>query len=522
MIQPKTQTRKYWVSDFAIADSDIEPIYNYFLERERPLPIEEIARVVMEHRVAKEQKEVQERLAERIVYQPKLEYALDDKLVFPAMKFTHGVVVGHRKGFNPHYGNFSVVKVKLNGKEREFAAGLEIDHPLNSDEPLDLLTEVDVDELYDLYGDVVTEKVAGSLEEREEFIRLGKEWFIKGLMLDINIGHLHLAEAVLEVNGGGPLPPEEIIVHLDLDDAVDASIKTFSLNYALLNDDRFDEVAPAGQVAWYLRRMEPEYVRETPERLIYHPVSYDKALISPQLMLLEQELDDEWSDFSPVTEAQPTLLSLIYPHRWAGTLPLSSRTRPLFPPSVSPRQQIIFIDDETDEEIVGWVVQYKRYVYGLQEWYEKHKIPVGGFISLKPGPEPGVVLLGYDRRKPQREWVRLANVIDNRLTFELQRRSIGCGYDDLLIVGTDYVAAVDAYMRRSQEKQRPLASLLLEIAPELAGLNPQNSVHAKTIYSAVNMLKRVPPGPVFAELARHPAFQPVGDHYWQIDSSQKK
>jgi hypothetical protein len=34
------------------------------------------------------------------------------------------------------------------------------------------------------------------------------------------------------------------------------------------------------------------------------------------------------------------------------------------------------------------------------------------------------------------------------------------------------------------------------------------------------MLKRLPPAPIFAELVRHPAFQPVGDHYWRFDSSR--
>jgi hypothetical protein len=37
--------------------------------------------------------------------------------------------------------------------------------------------------------------------------------------------------------------------------------------------------------------------------------------------------------------------------------------------------------------------------------------------------------------------------------FALDRRTISCGYDDLMIVGTDYVAAVDAALapRRGQQ-----------------------------------------------------------------------
>jgi hypothetical protein len=295
-------------------------------------------------------------------------------------------------------------------------------------------------------------------------------------------------------------------------------VQRFSLNDALLHDERFEEVAPAGQIRWFLGRMLPEGVRQLPERLVYSPVSYDRALLNAQLLSLVKELDDEWSDETEASATpQPVLLALTYPHRWAGTLPLSSQTVPLFPASRSRHQRILLVDDESGEEIVGWVVQKARYVFGLGDWYQKHAIPVGGFISLRPGPEPGVILLGYDRRKPQREWVRLATVVDNRIRFEMQRRSIGCGYDDLLIVGTDYVAAIDALWRRARDSQRPLASLLLEVVPELINLNPQATVHAKTIYSALNMLRRVPPGPIFAELVKHAAFQPVGDHYWQFD-----
>jgi hypothetical protein len=217
---------------------------------------------------------------------------------------------------------------------------------------------------------------------------------------------------------------------------------------------------------------------------------------------------------------QPVVFTLMYPHRLTGTIPLSSRIRPLFPESFSPRQRVMFIDDQSGEEVEGWVVKDGRYVFGLKEWYDKHEIPIGGFVHIHPGPEPGILSLGYDRRRAQKEWVRLASTQNNQLQFELKRRSVGCGFDDLLIVGTDVVVAVDALWRRAMTNQRSLSSLLMEIFAPLAALNPQNSVHGKTLYSAVNMLRRVPPGPVFAELVRQPTFQPVGDHYWQLAKTE--
>jgi len=522
VIQPRTQKESYWGSDFALTNTDIEQIYNHFLEAERPQTADEIARMIIAYRVAEETNQIKRKLSGRIIYQPKNSYEIGDKLVFPALQFAHGDVTAVRDGFNPHDSSFKVVNVEIEDVATEFATSLQPDHALNATDGdgVEALLEVDEDELVTLYADRVKTAVSQELEKRDEFVELGDVWFVKQLMAEVNAGHLHLTEAILEMNKGGPLPTEKIVPDLDMDSTLDDSVLHFSLNYHLLQDERFDEVAPKEQVAWFLRRMEPEGVLQTPERLVYRPIPHDRALLSPQLLLLEQELDDEWSDLEAATTPQPVVFSLMFPHRYAGVIPLSARIRPLFPPSNSPRQRVRFIDDKTEEEIIGWVVQDDRYIYGLGDWYEKNGIPIGGFVHIHPGPEPGVLSLGYDRRKGKREWVRLATAVENQIHFELERRSVGCGFDDLLIVGTDVVAAIDALLRRADSQQRTISSLLAEIFPSLSVMTPQSTVHAKTLYSAINMLRRVPPGPLFAELVRHQAFLPVGDHYWKFDDSR--
>lgn len=520
MIQSQTQTQSYWQNRFELTDADVEQIYNHLLEVERPQSAAELAAVVIAYRVAQEKQEIKRRLAGRVVYQPAHHYEVGDELVFPALDFAYGTVVGARPGTNPEAGKFTVIRVEVSGKEREFAADLEYEHALNRENGsiFEALEMIEADELTELYGDLVTERISAGLEERDAFLRLGEQWFLKALLTEVNVGHLNLAEAVLDMFGGGPLPPEEILPHLDLGEDVPQATQAFSLNYALLQDSRFDEVGPPGKVRWFLRRMEPQAVREVPGRLVYNPVPYDRNALTPELRLLERELDDEWSDLEPIRTPQPVVLALTYPHRWAGTLPVSARTSALFPTGRAARQRIVLIDEQSQEEIVGWVVKEHRYVYGLDAWYQENEIPIGGFISLRPGPEPGVLLLDYDRRRGQREWVRLASVDENRIQFALERRTISCGYDDLMIVGTDYVAAVDALWRRAETNNRTVESLLRELFPELAALNPQQTVHAKTLYSAINMLRRMPPGPLFAELVTNRAFVPVGDHYWQYES----
>ncbi len=522
MIQPQTQTEAYWVSDFALTDQDIEQVYNFFLEVERPQTIDQITRSIMAARVAAEQNEVKRLLSGRTVYQPRKSYDLGDQLVFPVFQFAQGEVVGSRQGVNPQHGKFTVIEVKIKNKVREFAAELEVPHPLNVDDGilLEPTTEVDLEELFQLFGRTVGEKVSQRLAENPEFVNLGDLWFVKGLMVEINIGHMHLAEAVLEMNQGGPMGPVAILEQLDMEAGIPVEVKSFSLNFGLREDKRFDEVGARDEINWFLRRLEPAEVQEAPERLRYRPIPYDKALLNPQLLLLERELDDEWSDVETTLAPQPIVLTLTYPHRSSGTLPLSSRLRTLFSLGRAPRQRVVFVDEQAGEELVGWVVQEGRYIYGLADWYAQNELPIGGFISLKSGPRPGTLSIDFDRRRPQREWVRLATAEDGRIKFELSRRSIGCGYDDLLIVGTDYVTAMDGLFRRAESRQREVASLLAELMPELASLSPQGTVHAKTLYSAINILRRVPPGPLFAELVRHPAFQAVGDHYWQFVPSR--
>ena len=522
--QLQAQSHEFWASEFTVTESDVEQLYNHFLEVQLPQTAEDLAQVIIAHRVAEESNRIKQLLSGRTIYQPQSAFEVGQELVFPGLKYAFGSIQSSRKGYDPRYGHYDVIAVEIGGKVREFASNLPGEHRLNlnNGEEFDPFVDVDLDDLYERFGTLVAETTEQALEERDEFILLGDVWFVRGLMAEVNIGHLHLAEAILEVNQGGPMPTERIMLDLDMDAGLAPEVRNFSLDYALSGDERFDEVGPPERVEWFLHRLEPDAVRVVPERLRYSSMSFDRALLSPQLLLLERELDDEWSDLPPETVAQPTILSLTYPHRWAGTLPLSARTWPLFPTGTSPRQRIVFVDETSGDEIVGWVVKEHRYVYGLKEWYKNNKLPVGGFITLKPGSAEGVVLLDFDRRRAKREWVRLASIVDDQIDFELERRSVGCGYDELLIVGTDYVTAMDALARRFEANQRSLGSLLVSIFPNLAKLNPQETVHTKTLYSALNMVRRMPPGPLFAELIKNPAFQPVGDHYWHYDKSRAR
>ena len=59
--------------------------------------------------------------------------------------------------------------------------------------------------------------------------------------------------------------------------------------------------------------------------------------------------------------------------------------------------------------------------------------------------------------------------------------------------------------------EQSIADLVSQIAPELLGLNPQGTVHAKSIYSAVNVVRRSPPGPIFYALLTNRRFRDLGN-----------
>lgn len=519
--QPRTQMRDYWEHQFSLKESDIEQLYNHFLEVGKPQSTGDLVRSIMEHRVLEEKQELLRRIKGYTAYEPKGSFGLGDKLVFPYQNLDTGEVMSIRDGVNPDIGDFKVVSVKIDDKIREYASDLPATHSANLNGGIEsLIDQIDSERTFQLYHSLVEPKLNQTLEEQEEFIVLGGKWFVKALLADVGIGQLHLAEAVLDMNGGGPLDTASIVKEIDLENELDDETKVFSLNYALINDDRFDEVAPRDEVTWFLHRMEPESVLYTPDRLKYEARAYDKALLSSQLNMLVHEIGDEWSDMDAADFVQQVSITINYPHRISGTLPLNHAMMRLLPLGRSPRQIFIFKDVETQEEIPVWVIKKDRYIYGLQEWFAKNQIVVGAYINVKKSEEENVVLIDYQRRRPQREDVRFATVDGNRLAFDFQRRPVGCGFDDLTVIGTDSTNPIDVLWKRTAERGDSLATIVADVLPTLSKLSLQNAVHSKTIYSVVNMLRRTPPEPLFAELVRNPAFQIVGDHYWRFDSSR--
>lgn len=526
MAQRKTQTSTYWQDQFKVDAGDIEYLYSLLLERNQPQPTESLALALVQRHCQVEEMAIRNELQRGILYQPKEVFQVGDQLVFPRFDYATATIVSKRAGYNPQYGDFTVIQVEFegDGDAREFIADFSHPHPLNLDEGQSLAEAEGLaspQELYELYKEPVHTKLVVALEENEEFINFRGRWFLKGLLIPIHDGHLNIAEAAIDISDK-PLPVDVLLKDLDLPTDIPAETQAISLNSALHEDRRFENVGPKGQVLWYLQRLEPSQVSDVPRQLLAPDLSFNLDRFDTELRRLVGEIDDEATDPDlirpPITDAETVVVILNYPHRRAGTLPITPKTVAFFPEADDHHVRITFIDKRSDKKIPGWVISGNRYVFGLDEWYARNQLPVGAYVSLYRTDDPLTVVLDYQPVRMRREWMRVAVPQGSRLSFHLLKQPITCEYDDLTVIGVNDWDGLDA-LWSGVEQQGPLRPLLRQFFPELAKLNPQGAVHAKTLYSAVNVVRRCPPGPIFHELSIQACFIPMGHGYWTYDPS---
>lgn len=515
----------YW-SEFELNEEDLDFIYNLLLEREVPLTSSEMSLELVAQRLKHlEQEAKQAARTDFVTYLPAAEYSVGEELVFPALGNAVGEVVGIRSGENPDIGDFQVIQVAFadDDQKREFASVLE-DHLLNNppkqDSELDALSTVEG--VLSTYRQVIEDRLESRLSRVEDIVRIAGRWFPKALVADINEGHLNLAEAVLDVSSGGPLPTTDLLEHVELADDIDPLLMAFSLDYALQEDDRFDEVGPAGQVLWYLKRLEPPEVLYTPPRLESELQIVDRSLLNEDLLALESALDDELSPLEPGDEtSDEVVIALLFPHWRVGSLPLSARLSPLFPTAYeAPRIRFNLIDGHSGEGFPGWVVREKGYVFGLDEWYRRYEVPAGGLIKVRRGKQPGEIIVETVDHRRRNDWIRTVTIDEEgKVGFTMLKQVVGTAYDDLMVVGLIDPVALDEAWMRGKQREMPNDRLIAYLFRELARLTPQSAVHAQSLYSGVNVLRRMPPAAIFTELVSRPYYEHVGDLYWRFDQN---
>lgn len=510
---------EYWLS-IQVTPQDVENLHTFLFEHETPLTIRDLSVEFVEARIRVERSATESKQkAGGKSFLPKEKYEAGDELVFPALNWKRGKVTALRSGMNPVISDFDVLTVAMeDNTERMFAARLEShllnDAPLAAAESDELISAV----ILQQHAPEIEKKLDAAVKSDDSLVKIAGRWFPRALLIDINQGQLNLAEAVLDMSGGEPLLTEALMKDIELPAGVNPKLAEFSVNYALQDDERFDEVGPAGQILWCLRRLEPDYVREIPPPLQYAEVEHDRSVLSQAMKNLESQLDDELTrseELNPREEITSITISLIYPHLRAGTLPMSARARKLFPTAYeTPRVRFTLVDGKTNQRIPAWVVLEHGYVFGLREWYKSHQLIPGSLVDLRKSEQPGEVIVEVKSQRSSKDWVRTVMVgTDGGFVFAMLKQPITAEFNDRMAIHVPDFKSLDPVW----EKKRSFENLVALVLRELAKSNPQGHVHAQELYAAVNLVRRVPPAPLFALLESSPVFNHVGDLHFRLN-----
>jgi len=524
VINRKTQNIDFWTTDYQVTEEDHELIYDLLAESDIPKSTAELATAIIQRHAQQEERFLREELSKALIYDPSKTYAVGDVLYFPALDFRKGEVTALRPGNNPEHGDFVVMTVAVEGRKKPmaFAMNLQTPHKLNRTSDENLLDDdslLSPEEILAEAAHVLLPLLDEHLASNSDFfVRAGDAWLTTDQIVPVNIGHLNIAEALIEM-AGAPVSTQALLEQVGLDGDRSEAIRIFSLDTAMQNDERFIQVGLGDGKAWYLRRLMPRAATETPEVLRYQPVDYDRSQLNAELLQIEYELRDEWSDTPESEDAeipQSAIYNLIYPHAVAGTMPLTAEIRRMLPSGQGKATAITLVDGRWGSKFPAWVVPDGRYVAGLSDWYKEHKLPVGAQISLQATNTPNEFLIDLKPQRARRHWLRLAIVQGAKLIFQMQQKTMNVAVDDQMALSVGDPAAIVDLREHLELENYDVDDLVALIMPELVRMSPQGTAHVKSLYSAVNLVRRLPPAPIFAALMKMPGAIDTGSGFWSL------
>ncbi len=515
----------YW-EDLQFTPDDLEYLYNFLLDREEPLNATDLAKALVGERLRIQRETLANSKTAHKIYLPSETYEINDLVQFPKENVIFGKVISLREGVSLTSESFMVMTVEFpNLDVKEYVMAYE-NHPLNLNGKL----PADQDNLelavLSKFGSAIAETINQAMDLNEEIVCIGGKSFPKALLVDINAGYLNLAEALLEMEEGGPYSTLEIIKNIEFPSDDNSTLIEFSMNYALQEDPRFDEVGPAGETLWYLRSFEPDYVKNIPIYLKPNHFDYKNSEIFSELNTLQKSIFDEL-EFEDVSQDNPdeVTIHLIFPHWRAGTLPLSSRLSSFFPIAFESSNVLFsFVDEETKEKFPGWVIFKPRYVYGLRDFYKKKKLIPGSIIHLKKSDVPGEIIISLDSSRSTRDWLRTANVnFDKNLTFTMLKQMVSSEIDERMAIALpESLQVIEDFWGNPGKIRQNFEKFVISLMRELSKLNPQGHVHVAELYAAVNIGFRCPPGPIINLLHNSPWAVSLGDLYYRLDGNTQE
>ncbi len=517
----KTQTETFWRDEYRVTEEDLDLVTGAILESGRPQPLAVLASTVILRRIQQEREAAARQAASGDVYQPKGTYTVGQQLIFSALDFTGGKVTAIREGHNPRYGEFRVIRVAFaDGTEREYASDLDAPHPLNRPAE-ELLGGGDPDisdaDIVAAYSSYVAAAIEEEIQQREEYVPFSEQWYLRELLPELNVGHLNLAEAVIDTSGH-PMAAADIVHVLDLG-AVSESAQLFALNSAMAADARFDNVSRTDNPVWYLKALQPKTLHQPPAFLQNGLRALGAEYLGLTLLDLVDEIGDELDDLQSVIvrERANYDYEVVFPHLYAGTMPAMMQFLNRLPVSGSKHFAIELVDEHSGQRLEVWVVPERRYVCGLEDWYRSVDMSVGGRVAVRPTDDPMVFTIAASHGRERRsEFVRTAVVAKEDLDIQLptRRTQVHEGVDPNMHIGVPDGEALARFMELPKNANMPIGPLVRLAFNRVSGLSGTGEVHAKTVYSVANLIRRTGAVPVFAELTRQACFDPVGEGRW--------
>jgi len=521
----RTQEASFWKSDYKVSEDDLDYLTGVILEAGQPARLDDLVSALMLRLIHREKERAARQVSDGEVYRPADHYDVGQNLYFTDRDLAQATVVNVRPGVNPRYSDFQVIRVDFeDGTELEFASDLDIAHPLNRP-PEELVggsaEDLSEEEILQTYRGDVSPRLEEALESDEGWVQFDGVWFLSELLPEFHVGHLNLAEAAI-YEAARPLPVTEILGRLELGLAGSRQAQLFSLNLALAQDERFDNVGTRTQQNWYLRALMPEaaFTRPAVHRNPFRP-SGDEYIGLTMLDIVES-LGDELDSIEGayVGNGPDIAFEVSFPHLYAGTMPASRALLSLFSYEQGQHLQVKLIDGRNGRSFSGWLLPEEGYIAGLGDWYKQVGMVVGGLVTVSPGDEPASLKLGITvPRSSSSGWVRQASVADGALVIQMQLGRIAVRHDPATLIDVADPEAIAGLMVQTQQGNRSLYNLIKAVFAELAKLSPQGVASCQAIYSAVNMYRRTGAVPVFSILTRNACFDPVGSGEWAYDGS---
>lgn len=512
----------YW-DNFNVENKDIEFLYNHLLEIETPLSNADLVKSLIIERIKQEKADFEKIQKQKgLTYRPIEKYSIGAQVVFPTFNWMKGEVIQVRDGFNPDVSSFKVITVKFeNGEIKNFASEF-VDHPLNQPITFDKNDKAfNPDYVLQQYGEKIKSTLLEAFKAKKDLLCLANYWFPRALLVDINAGHLNLAEAILDMSGGGPLNASVILEQIGFTADDNPALVEFSLNAAMYEDERFDEVGPSGEIIWYLKKLEPVEVLQKPRFLNYSSNEGNLEYYRDAIKMFDKQLIDELdieSDNDPESELS---LFLIYPHWRSGTLPLTRKMKGIFPDALeTSRIRFTFIDKASQKPFAGWVNRPNNYIFGLSDWYQSQGIIPGSIIHLKKGKNSGEVLVETTKRQSNRDWIRtIQTAASGTISITLQKQLVSTKINERMALYIANPSEFDKVWDQNNKNRIPLNDLVLSMFKEIVKLNPQGNVHFEEIYASVNLIRRFPIAPILTVLFEAPWVQHMGDLYFRLKES---